>query len=327
MKRAVSWTIGLVVFAVAAAAAFLVLKKAAAATPSSIKVEMTAERLQRGKYIFEYQADCIGCHSSRDFNRFAGWPKPEGIGAGFEFPKEVGLPGRVVAPNITPDKETGIGEWTDGEKLRPIREGVSRDGRALFPFMPYQHFAKLSDEDAYSVVAYLNTLKPVKSSLPKTELDFPVNLMVKFAPKPLSGPVAGPDRGDKVKYGEYLVGIGSCAECHSKQERGEIVKGMELAGGVEFNIPPYMVRTPNLTPEPESGLGKWSEEKFLAKFRGYANMTYENAPPNNQATFTIMPWYSFSQLTDEDLKAIYAYLRTVKPVYNPVEVHPPVAQP
>jgi mono/diheme cytochrome c family protein len=327
VKKIILWVLGLALCAAAGGFAFLVLKKPATAAPSGIKVEATAERLQRGKYIFEVQADCIGCHTPRDIERFAMWPKPEGTGSGFEFPKEVGLPGRVAAPNITPDKETGIGEWTDGEKIRAIREGVSRDGRALFPFMPYQHFAKMGEEDIYSLVAYLNSLRPVKHRMPRTELDFPVNLMIKFAPQPVSGPVAGPSKADPVKYGEYLAGVGECSGCHSKQERGAAVKGMEYAGGVEFNVGQYMVRTANITPDEETGIGKWSEEKFLTKFRGYANMTYENAPRNTQATFTLMPWYAFSQLSDEDLKALYAYLKSVKPVINSVEVHPPASAP
>src|SRR5690349_12687193 len=106
------------------------------ARPREIKVQATPARLARGKYLFAL-ADCDGCHSQRDFSRFGGPVVESGRGRGNVFPPDMGLPGTVVAPNITPDRETGIGTWTDGEKMRAIREGVDKDGRALFPMMPY----------------------------------------------------------------------------------------------------------------------------------------------------------------------------------------------
>ncbi|WP_321473329.1 cytochrome c [uncultured Paludibaculum sp.] len=303
--------------------AFLELKKPAMNTPSALKVEATADRLQRGKYIFENVSDCGGCHSERNWEKFGGPVYDGRVGVGFVFPPELGLPGKVVAPNLTPDPETGIGGWTDGEKLRAIREGVSKDGRALFPFMPYPHFRKMSDEDAYSVVAYMNSLQPVKNRLPKTELNFPIDLMIKFVPAPVVSPAPPPDRSNKLKYGEYLVEMGGCIECHTQMERGKMVAGKEFGGGTEFNFKGMLVRSANISPDPETGLGKWGEQRFVDKFKGFANMTYDNAPRMNQSNFTLMPWLPMSQLPEEDLRAIYAYLRTVKPVFNSIEVHPP----
>jgi mono/diheme cytochrome c family protein len=316
-----------VVLVAGAAYSALVLKQPAANSPSDIKVPMTAERIERGKYIFETLADCAGCHSERNWEKFSA-PVYEGrAGVGQAFPKEMGLPGSVVAPNLTPDAETGLGNWTDGEKLRAIREGVSKDGRALFPFMPYTKYRDMSDEDAQSVVAYLNSLPPVKNRVARTQLDFPVKYLIKFAPAPVTQPVPPPDRNNKVKYGEYLVKVGGCIDCHSQLDKGEPVKGKEYAGGFEFVFPTNSVRSANITPDEESGIGKWSEDRFVAKFKGFANMTYENAPRMTQANFTLMPWLAVSQLPEQDLRAIYAYLRTVKPVHNPVEVHPPPAPP
>ena len=114
-----------------------------------------------------------------------------GRGKGWIFPVELGLPGAVTAPNITPDRETGIGAWTDGEKIRAIREGISRDGRVLFPMMPYPNFRMMSDEDVYAIVAYMNTLPAVRNPLPVTKIDFPVSLMIKSVPQPAGiGPAA-----------------------------------------------------------------------------------------------------------------------------------------
>ncbi len=233
MKKVVLILVAVVLVAGAAYSA-LVLKQPAANSPSNIKVPMTAERIERGKYIFENLADCGGCHSERNWEKF-GAPVYEGrAGVGQAFPKEMGLPGSVVAPNLTPDPETGLGNWTDGEKLRAIREGVSKDGHALFPFMPYTKYKDMSDEDAQSVVAYLNSLPPVKNRVARTQLDFPVKYLVKFSPAPVTQPVPPPDKNNKVKYGEYLVKMGGCIDCHSQLDKGEPVKGKEYAGGFEF---------------------------------------------------------------------------------------------
>jgi hypothetical protein len=131
----------LVVVVAAAGGTYLYLRKPAQAPASSIKVSMTPERIARGKYVFESVADCGGCHSQRDFSLVNGPVVDSGRGAGTVLSEIMkGLPGTVVAPNITPDPETGLGSWTDGEKIRAIREGVDREGNALFPMMPYQGF-------------------------------------------------------------------------------------------------------------------------------------------------------------------------------------------
>jgi mono/diheme cytochrome c family protein len=290
-----------------------------------VKIEPTAQRIERGKYLFESVLDCAGCHSPRDMAVYSA-PVIEGkIGSGFAFPRELGLPGDIVAPNLTSDPETGLGRWTDGEIIRAIREGVSRDGSPLFAFMPYASFAKLSDEDTYALVAYMRTLPPVRNSPPRTKLDFPVSLLASFDPKPVPGPVTAPDPSDKVKHGEYLVTVAVCGGCHTKMDKGKPIEGMEFGGGEEFRLAGYLVRSANITPDEETGIGKWTEERFLAKFKGHAAMTHDNAPAHNQANFTLMPWMGFAKRTDDDLKSIYAYLRTLKPIHNSVEVHPPVA--
>ena len=323
MWKKVLGTIALALVAIVGGGlAFMHLKKPAMAPPRDIKVSMAPDRIARGKYLFEVVGNCNDCHSQRDFSRFNGPVVASGKGRGWEFPEELGLPGRLVAPNITPDAETGIGKWTDGEKIRAIREGVDKDGRALFPMMPYPSFAKMSDEDVESLVAYLNTLAPVRHSLPKTEIKFPVWFFIKGVPKPVAS-VPPPDRSNPVKYGEYLATLGDCAGCHTQMEKGQPLPGMRFAGGEHFKMSPEMqVVSANITPDMETGIGKWSEEFFLGKFtkhRGYGEAGPPKAAP---ADFTLMPWLTFSQLEDADLKAIYAYLRTVKPVSNKVETHP-----
>jgi hypothetical protein len=320
-KRALGFGLLILILVGFGGFAYLYFRKPATAPPSSVKVEITPARLARGKYLFHVVCDCVGCHSERDFTCFGGPVVAGGVGKGMVFPHELGLPGTVVAPNITPDKETGIGNWSDGEKIRAIREGIDRDGKALFPFMPYSYFRQMSDEDVYSLVAYMNALPPTKNRLPSSKIDFPVSMFIKSVPKP-AGNVAESDRSNPIKYGEYLTTLGACKECHTPMERGQLVKDKAYSGGQTFRVGNYAVVTPNITPDAETGIGAWTEQIFLDRFYLYKDYV-EGAPPLvTSETFTLMPWLSFSQMAPEDLKAIYAFLKTLPPIRNQVSVHP-----
>ena len=290
---------------------FLYARRPETAAAATIRIEPTPERLARGNYIYTL-ADCDGCHSERDFSRFGGPVVAGRQGVGTILPKDMGLPGIVAPPNLTPDRETGIGEWTDGEKIRAIREGVDRNGRALFPMMPYEGYRQMSDEDVYSLVAYLNSLPPVKHAVPATQLNFPVGLLIKATPKP-AGHVARPDASDRRAYGEYLATIGGCKECHTPS----------LAGGVKFQLAPGIaVVTANISPDETTGTGRWREQDFVERFAQYREYVANGAPPAGPQSMTLMPWLSLAQLTDDDLRAIYAYVRSVPPVTKAVETHP-----
>lgn len=310
----------LVVVAVVGLTAYFGVLKPARATPSDIRVPMTPERIARGQYIYTV-ADCDGCHSPRDFTRFAGPVVESGRGSGFVFPAEMGLPGVVVGSNITPDPETGIGAWTDGEKIRAIREGISRDGRALFPLMPYPSLRHMSDRDVESLVAYLNTLPPIRNALPRTELNFPVSLLIRAEPRP-AGSVPHPDTKDPVAYGRYLSTLGGCAHCHTPAERGRMKEDLLFAGGMEFRMNGAVVVSSNITPCPNTGIGRWTEEDFVARFHDYRPYVDGTSPTVGPEGFTLMPWLSLARLPAEDLRAMYAYLRTQQPVLNRVEVRP-----
>ena len=313
-----------VVVLAGAGVAYLYLRKPAQVSASSIKVAMTPERIARGKYIFESVADCGGCHSQRDFSLIGGPVVETGRGAGNVLSEILkGLPGTVVAANLTPDPETGIGNWTDGEKIRAIREGVDRDGNALFPMMPYGGFRQMSDEDVEAVVAYLNSLPPIKHAMPKTALVFPVSLLIKSEPKP-AGRVPPPDRSNPVKFGEYLVGVGGCRHCHTTTDsKGQPLPGKTFAGGQPFDSTLGKVLSANITPDTETGIGKWSEEFFQKKFYDYKEYVQKGCPksPGPEA-FTLMPWLPFSGKPPDELAAIYSYLKAQPPVHNSVETHP-----
>lgn len=312
-----------VVALAAGAVTWLAVRKPEQRPAASIKVEANAAQVARGKYLVHHVADCLGCHSDHvDKFGFPVKPGSEGQG-GFIFDKKLGFPGVVAAQNITPDPTYGLGKWTDGEIIRAFREGVDRNGDALFPMMPYQHLRNMSDDDAKAVVAYLRTLKPIRSSVPAKHIDFPINLLVKFAPKPVDGVVKAPDPSNSVKYGEYLTRIGGCYECHTPHdEKNALVAEKAFSGGWEMRGPWGRNLTANLTPAPGTFIQRATKEEFIGRFRAFASFDANSAPVAPKGHNTIMPWIAFAGMSDHDLGAIYDYLKTVKPMGGPVNSFP-----
>ena len=176
--------------------------------------------------------------------------------------------------------------------------------------MPYQEFRRMSDEDLASIVVYLRSLPPVRSNLGNSQIIFPVKYLIRGAPEPVTTPVASPDPADRLKYGEYLVTIAGCEDCHTPKDRGQPVAGFEYAGGWLMRGPWGEASTANITPDP-SGISYYDEALFIEVMRsGYVKARKLNS---------IMPFGAYKNLTDDDLKAIFAYLRTVKPVKHRVD--------
>lgn len=281
--------------------------------PEDIKIALTPERIARGEYLSNHVTVCTDCHSQRNWSKFAG-PLKSGLGVGGElFDATAGFPGTVYSPNITP---FNLKDWTDGQIFRAITMGVRKNGEAIFPLMPWPYYSKMSREDLYSIIAYIRTLKPVVAGYPKSKLDFPLNIIVHTMPqKATLG--AMPLSSDTVKYGGYLVQSAACKECHSQDKNGTPIPGLEFAGGHEYGIKGNTVRSANITPDKETGIGNWTEAVFLQRFKAF-NDTAKIAHVSNTEFQTIMPWYAYAGMKDADLKAIYAYLRTIKPVNNKV---------
>ena len=315
--------IAVVVVLVIGAVSFLSLKKPAQRPPSAEKIAATPERLARGKYLTEHVTVCLDCHSDHLLTySMPVKPGTEGLG-GYIFDKKIGFPGVVAAQNITQDPTDGLGKWTDGEILRALREGVDRNGDALFPMMPYEHFRHMSDDDAKAIVVYMRTLKPLPNHVPDKKLDFPVNFIVKFIPKPLDGPVQTPDRKDTVAYGQYLTQIGGCYECHTPHDKhNAVIPSQAFTGGWEMAGPWGRNFTANLTPAPETYMGHATKAEFIGRFRAFASINAANAPQCAPGRNTVMPWLSFAGMTDEDLGAIYDYLKTLPPVNKKIKTFP-----
>ena len=285
----------------AGAGAWLSLKKPAQRPASADKVAMTPERIARGKYLAEHVSACLDCHSDHVLAySLPVKPGTEGLG-GYIFDKKVGFPGVVAAQNITQDPADGLGKWTDGEIMRAMREGIDRNGDALFPMMPYQHLRIMSDDDAKAIVAYLRTLKPLPNHVPDKKIDFPVNLFVKLAPKPLDGPVPPPDRKDSVAYGKYLATIGGCYECHTPHDRHHaVVAAQAFTGGWEMAGPWGRNFTANLTPDPANYMGQATKAEFISRFHSFAGLNAANAPKTPPGRNTVMPWIAFSVAQELD---------------------------
>jgi mono/diheme cytochrome c family protein len=283
--------------------------------PENLEVEITPERLERGEYLAHHVALCMDCHSVRDWDKFGGPPIPGTEGGGGEvFTREMGLPGVFYATNITP---AGIGDWTDGELFRAITSGVNKDGEALFPIMPYMYYGRMDEEDILSIIAYIRTLDPIEAEYPEREVDFPMSLIINTIPsEPDFHPI--PDPGDKIAYGKYLAG--ACMECHTPFENGQPDFEKAFTGGAEFPMPKGgTLISPNITPDKETGMGNWTEEQFISRFKQYEDSSYVSPYHGRNEFNSIMPWTMFAGMTEGDLSAIYAYLMTLEPVYNKTE--------
>ncbi len=281
-----------------------------------IKINSTPELVQRGEYLALHVAACVDCHSTRDWSYFSGPLKPgtEGKG-GEEFTAKYGFPGDFFARNITP---AGIGNWTDGEVYRAITCGVSKNGEPFFPVMPYPNYSKMDPEDVKAIIAYLRTLKPVANAIPASMPSFPMNFILRTIPKSAE-PQKIPSKSDELAYGKYIFTMAACDGCHTPQEKGQAIKGLELAGGFVFPLPTGgVVRSANITPDMETGIGSFTKEDFIRKFKAYASPEAAKVPVQKGAYNTIMPWTMYAGMTEEDLGALYTYLRTVTPVKNEV---------
>ena len=266
--------------------------------------EATPERVERGRYLAGRHG-CVLCHSERDRSAPGAPPRPDRLGAGVVWTAE-GMPW-LTAPNLTPDPETGLGRVSDDAIARAIREGIGPDGRALFALMPYGEYRRIPDEDVAAIVVYLRSLPPVRNPLPKTALPFPLGLIMKGVPEPLAGPVPAPDLSTTEKRGEYVLRTSACHHCHTPMRRGQLDAALDMAGGSEFPSPTGPVFAANLTLD-ETGIAHYDEATFVQVMR--TGKLGTSSP--------VMPWVVTAGVTDEDLKAMFAYLRTLKPVKHVV---------
>ena len=267
----------------------------------------TAGLIERGEYIVRNVAVCGTCHT----------PDHRSDGpliGGAEF-RDWRL-GRIRSANLTGDSATGLGAWSEPEIVRAIRNGERRDGRLLAPVMPYEWLQGMSDRDAFAVARYLKTLPPVPNPVKQRP-----NLLFKMARGLWLGPkrvttVSAPRRAASAEYGGYLSQkVALCGECHtptsglqSMPDRGRLFAGSAHSA---IDFPANPANPANLTPDSATGIGSWTEEDFLRTLRTGRN-------PRGDSLHPFMPWRQVRRMGDDDLRAIYRYLRTVRPIRKQV---------
>lgn len=314
--RGVLWFVLVVVVALGGLVTYIKLALPDVGPAPKLQIAATPELLARGAYLANHVSICMDCHSTRDWTRFSGPIVPGSLGQGGEvFDERFGFPGSFVSRNITPH---GVGTWTDGELYRAVTTGVARDGSALFSLMPYTSYGRMDPEDITAIVAYVRSLPAITHDAPARQADFPVNILINTFPQK-AAPQTRPAAADELAYGDYMANAAGCVECHTRQEKGKKV-GPLFAGGFEFQLGDgYIVRSANITPH-ETGIKALTKADFIARFKVYADSA--NVPAVDMARGemqTVMPWTMYAGMTEQDLGAIYTYLRTIPPVDQTVE--------
>ena len=257
--------------------------------------------IARGKHFVYGLAHCTECHSTVNADSLINAGKEVPLSGGFAFTLPVGT---IYSKNITPDKETGIGNLTDGEIARVLRYGVHPNGEAVYDFMPFHN---MSDEDLTAVISYLRTIQPVKNKVPGNKLNFMGNAVKAYMVKPVSpnGEVPVSVKIDTTAaYGKYLVlSVGNCAGCHTKRDISGAYLAPALSGGTPMAgglVPP------NLTNTSDGRIYTWTEQQFIDRF--HKGKLFAQSE---------MPWNSFKRMNDDELKAIYKFLKTVRAAKTP----------
>jgi len=260
----------------------------------------------RGEYIVRTVAHCGGCHSGDEKNPDAA------LSGGREF--HDWRIGTARASNLTSDQETGLGAWSEAEIVRALRNGVSRDSRLLAPVMPYEWFHKMSDADAFAVARYLKSLPPVQNAVRQSpNLIFRIGRAVVLSPKPAMA-VSSLPQEPAPAYGAYLAQhVALCADCHTPR-RGLLAKADQSRLFAGTSTPPkgFPANPSNITSDADTGIGRWTEADFMKAMR-------EGVNPAGVHLHPFMPWRSFQHMTDDDLRALYLYLRTTPPIRNAVK--------
>lgn len=309
LLKILKWT-GIVILVIIVGLLIVVLttwNKTYDAPMPDVKASTDSLVIARGEYLVFGPGHCGECHTDLEGYKKVVLGEQMPLSGGYEFK----LPfGAIYTKNITNDKETGIGRYTDGEIARTIRYGVKPDGHTLIPFMNYQ---LMSDEDLTAVISYLRTTAPVKKEIPENHWNILGKAVLAFVLKP-TGPSETPAKSitadTSAAYGKYLTNaISNCNGCHTPVDfrTGKPI-GEPFSGGNKLESatlePGVFMMTPNLTPDPETGrITNWTQADFIQRF-SEGKLAPESA----------MPWGPYKNFSESDLKAIYAYLKSLPPV-------------
>jgi mono/diheme cytochrome c family protein len=270
---------------------------------TGIKSTTDSSTIARGKYLVLGAAHCYTCHMPDSMLR-KGYREEMIGGNPLKTPFAT-----FYTPNITSDKETGIGNFTDEQLARAIRYNVNHNSKAMVGFMTYNG---MSDDDIRAIVSYLRSTPPIRNVVPDHDYNMLGKILMRFLLKPATPTVENLQPDTTAVYGKYLAyNVTNCAGCHTKRgSRGEFV-GEPFAGGYSWDIADAKYTAANLTPDDSTGrITKWSQDVFIQRFR--TGRVLENSP---------MPWDAYQTLSDNDLKALYNYLQQLPPVHNEVKTY------
>jgi len=277
-----------------------------------ITASSDATVIERGRHLVFGPSHCASCHAApRALAEMDdGAMKPLIGGMEMDIP-----PVTLRAANLTPDMETGIGSFTDGEIARAVRYGIGRDGHFMIPVMEY---SRMSDEDLTAIISYLRAQPAVSNKVEKTEFKFLGKALLAFGvlkPKQFTEtPPKSVSKDDIIAYGEYIAtGVANCVGCHTNTDlmSGEFIVP-PFAGGFYFEpeamTEGYGFVSPNLTPDRETGImANWTEEVFINRMK--AGRVHKTSP---------MPWGAFTNLDSMELSALFRFLQSLEPVNNAV---------
>lgn len=263
-----------------------------------------SDPVAHGKYLATI-AGCGGCHTPLKADGTPDESKP--YAGGYEF--DLGPLGKIHTSNLTSDKDTGLGNWTDAQIKVALQTGVTPSGGQLFPIMPYTYYNSMADSDLNDIIAYLRTLPAVSNKIEFKQV-VPPEALPHLTPRT---DIVAPASTDTEARGKYLFNsVIACSDCHTPldaQGKADLTK--YLAGGQPYEGPWGIVYSANLTPDQETGIGKWKDEDIARVF-------HQGVLPDGR-NVVLMPWQDFQTITDDDLKAMTYYLRNdVKPVNNAV---------
>jgi mono/diheme cytochrome c family protein len=312
-KKILKWT-GIIILIIIAGLYITILalqNKKFDAPYVNIKASMDSTVIARGKELIYGPAHCVNCHSAKGSEELVMAGKEVPLTGGHLFDLPIG---KIYSRNLTPDM-TGIGRMSDAEFGRALRYGVSPEGKAYFDFMPFHN---TSDEDLGAIISYLRSQQPVKYAVPANEFNLLGKAVRAFMLKPV-GPEGAVEKSVKrdttAVYGKYLANsVANCRGCHTNRDlmTGAFI-GEDYAGGLKFETPTdsgmYSLTTPNLTPDASGRLYGWTQQQFIDRFRKGTLIRQSH-----------MPWGPFSHMSDDDLKAVWNFLQTVKPVQNKVPI-------
>ncbi len=272
-----------------------------------IRASQDPNVIARGRYIVYGPGHCVACHTDKSKHPAIEAGATPFLTGGNIFNLAFGT---LYTPNLTPDRETGIGRRKDGELARILRYGVRADGRAAMPFMEFHH---MSDDDLQAVISFLRSQPPVRNKIPQHEYTLLGKAILAFLLEPVGPksepPKTAPAQEATVERGAYLANnVAGCAGCHTKRNPldGSFV-GARFSGGMEMPVDAKKrLVTPNLTPDPKTGrITSWPEEQFVGRFGAGVGL------PG-----THMPWRLYQRMSEDDLRAIYRYLKSLEPVVN-----------